>query len=187
VEGLKSQIVAFLNGRGGIILVGCRANKERIFPHKEEVAEHHKEQIEAKLQKYVSLITPAVNTNRNIIIKFLPLARSPLASPNPHPDFIQGAYILRIVVAPSEAQHVFYFIEEATATKTTVTNHFYRQDGQHCLKLQGENIYDFMKTRYHQVAKPHFGTLLHCPLPALTPHHDACRQPDKGKPEYGDA
>ena len=71
---ITEQIVAFLNGCGGVLLIGCKKGKMGgIYPDVEDLTENQKEVIATRLQNYISTIYPLVSLNRQIDYKFIPV------------------------------------------------------------------------------------------------------------------
>jgi hypothetical protein len=162
---ILQQIISYLNGKGGVLLIGTQRVNNRILPIVEEIAEFHKEQQENRLQAALGFIVPAVSLNKQIEHAFLPIADNCRKNPeNTQPVWKgNGACILRITVTPTEPHKVYHYSipsSNQAQADPSITNippptaaaafNFFRHTELGVKELRDEEVYEFMKTRYRQ-------------------------------------
>jgi predicted HTH transcriptional regulator len=73
---IQQKIVSYLNGKGGILIIGTQKFDQKIIPIIEQVAEFHKEQHENRLQSYLNSISPSITLNKQVELNFVPIAEN---------------------------------------------------------------------------------------------------------------
>lgn len=102
-KSVSEQVVSFLNGRGGVLIVGCRIGEGgEVFGVAETTSESMKENIENKVQSWLGTIFPAVTLKRQVDLSFIPIAAK-------SGEWIKGAYLLRIIVQPTDPQTTYLY------------------------------------------------------------------------------
>ena len=142
---LAEQIVAFLNGEGGVLFVGCqKESKLSVCPFLEEISESEKEIIEKRLENYIGTIYPPIYLKRQIELSFIPINRGAL-DPSPS-QFVKGSYLLRIAVTSSEPHHTYFCTFDHSP-------HFVRQLVEHPSPLLDEQVYTFISARFAEIER----------------------------------
>jgi predicted HTH transcriptional regulator len=147
---IKDEICALLNGGGGVLLFDCSKVDNLVIPRSGVIIEKEKEEIEQKITGYVEGIYPKPKIGKNIVISWVPIVEDPFevkstSNNSSSRNFMEGIYIGRIVVKPSDG-HVAYFWTQDDKPIFTIINSSLFPEGKK--KIAGRNISKFIKRKF---------------------------------------